>query len=880
VTASNVAGSYTTTIMNSGGGPTGPVNTNSGSGEQTNNTIIGGSGNTQYNATNQYFHGTQVSNEDRLDEDFRKTLFLTSPEIDRENLIDTKEGRVSNTCEWIRSTKEYEAFLEGTHRMLWIWGEPGKGKTMLSIFLSQELEQKSETKTIYFFCRAEHEKRNTAIAVLRGLLWHLTGIYPELARVLRKNCEPAVKDALSSRETLWASFKGLIAVIQSERLYCVIDGLDECDESSQQWLARKFVSLHNDDDTSSCNVIVLSRYLVELKDMHQVNLDSDYTEQVGTDVKVFVEARTEELFQRITLSDTHRNELRERLFEGSQGSFLWVGFAMIDLLRQKNENGVMRALGRLPAGLFPLYDRMLRDVEADSKELSLCVLRSVALACRPLTLDELAFVASSRSAPSGPPITALNMRNLTEGCGPLFRIKENIVTLVHESVRDYTKEATLPDGLGSNTRKTHLQFAWACIDTLTREARESHLTAYARIFWPHHAIEADGLAVELFSHPSCFFAESSKLRSRWWSEYRLVGHGPMWLSQEKLESISQLHMACFLGIAFWAKDILNKQRLRFSKIPLMLRNPLAKRDQTGWTALHWAAYGGQVAAVELLLSRKAIPDARDKEFGRTALHWAADQGHEATVELLLLHMVNADAKDKLCGETALQLAAHRGHQNVAKMLLDCRANVNVPRHDGRTALHQASYKGRTSLVKLLVDHGADVHAEDENGATALYWATEKAATVKLLLDHGANANTEDNSNKTVLHMAASNQARDTIRLLLDRGADIKSTDNNGRNVLYYAFEYYMDIPWYQSTISLLLERHADINARNQRGQTALLKILEDKDSEYFRDMIPTDLGVVVRAMVKHGAQFDVESAEGKRILQLIREGDLIAYLYR
>lgn len=87
--------------------------------------------------------------------------------------------------------------------------------------------------------------------------------------------------------------------------------------------------------------------------MHQVNLDSDYTEQVRTDVKVFVEARTEELFQRITSSDTHRNELREKLLEGSHGSFLWVGFAMIDLLRHKNENGVMRALGRLPAGLIP-----------------------------------------------------------------------------------------------------------------------------------------------------------------------------------------------------------------------------------------------------------------------------------------------------------------------------------------------------------------------------------------------------------------------------------------------------------------------------------------------------------------------------------------------
>jgi ankyrin repeat protein len=871
--ASNITGSYTTTIMNSGGGPTGPVNTNSGIGEQMNNNIIGGSGNTQYNATNQYFHGTQVPNEDRLDEDFRKTLFLTSPEIDRENLIDIKEGRVSNTCEWIRTTKEYEAFLEGTHRMLWVWGEPGKGKTMLSIFLSQELEQKSKTKTIYFFCRAEHEKRNTAIAVLRGLLWHLTGIYPELVRVLRKNCEPAVKDALSSRETLWASFKGLIAVIQSERLYCVIDGLDECDESSQQWLARKFVSLHNDDSTSSCNVIVLSRYLVELKDMHQVNLDSDYTEQVRTDVRLFVEARTEELFQRITFSDTHHNELRERLFEGSQGSFLWVGFAMIDLLRQKNENGVMRALGRLPAGLFPLYDRMLRDIEPGSRDLSLCILRSVALACRPLTLDELAFVVSCRLARSGPPITVQKIRELTEGCGPLFRIKQEIVTLVHESVRDYTKEATLPDELGSNARKTHLQFAWACINTLARGVQEDSFAAYAATFWPYHAIESDRLAVELFSHPSCFFAGSSKLRSKWWDAYAEADHRLTVLSCERKEHISQLHMACFLGIKFWAEDILDNRKPRFAKMSLMVRDPITKRDRSGWTALYWAAFGGQVATVELLLNRKANPDTRDKGFGRTALHWAAEQGHEATVELLLHHMVNADAKDKLCGETALHLAADQGHQNVAKLLLDFRADVNLPGHGGRTALHQASYNGRTSLVKLLIDHGADVHAEDENGATALYWAIEKAATVKLLLDHGADANTKDNSNKTVLHMAASNQAGDTIRLLLDCGADIKSTDNNGRNVFYYAFEYYLDIARYQSTVSLLLERHADINARNRRGQTALLKILENEDSKDFWDVIPGDLGVLVRAMVKHGAQFDVGSAEGERILQLIQEGD-------
>jgi hypothetical protein len=682
----------------------GPINTNSGSGRQTNNTISGGSGNAQYNATNQYFHGIQAPSEVQQDEDFRKALFLTSPEIDRRNLIDIKEGRVSNTCEWIQTTKEYEAFLEGTHRMLWIWGEPGKGKTMLSIFLSQKLELERFSKTIYFFCRAEHEKRNTAVAVLRGLLWHLIGMCPELTRVLRKKCEPAVEDALSSRETLWTSFKELVVAVQSKRLYCVVDGLDECDESSQQWLARKLSSVH--EDTSGCSFVVLSRYLLELKDTHQVNLNSDYTEQVRSDVKVFVEVRTEELFQRITFSESHRNELQERLFEGAQSSFLWVRFAMIDLLRQKNEHGVMRALGRLPAGLFPLYDRMLWDIEPDARELSLCILRYVALARRPLTLKELAIVISCRLAQSGPPLTGQNIRDLTESCGPLFRINEEIVTLVHESVRDYTKEATLPDGLGSNTRKTHFQFAWACISTLAQEI-QGPLAAYAAAFWPHHAIESDRLAVDLFSHPSCFFAESSELRSKWWC---INGQFDTRLrkSDRECDSISQLHIACFLGIKSWVEAIFGKQNARFPRISSMLWDPVAKRDPWGWTALIWAAFGGQTAIVELLLDRKANPDARDKMYGRTALHWAASAGHEATVASLLHHSdhtVNVDAVDTFSGGTALHVAALLGHFTVAKLLLDRGASVDARTDYGWTALRKASYAGHTALVKLLIDHG-------------------------------------------------------------------------------------------------------------------------------------------------------------------------------
>lgn len=127
-----------------------PQNVNNSTREQLlNANISGGSHNVQYNAHEQHFHGEALP----LDVELRKALFLTSPELDRSNLI------------------------------LTIWGSPGRGKTVLSIFLTEELERRG--KAIFYFCGAEDEKRNSATSVLRGLLRHLTFKHPRLMASLR-----------------------------------------------------------------------------------------------------------------------------------------------------------------------------------------------------------------------------------------------------------------------------------------------------------------------------------------------------------------------------------------------------------------------------------------------------------------------------------------------------------------------------------------------------------------------------------------------------------------------------------------------------------------------------------------------------------------------
>ena len=60
--------------------------------------------------------------------------------------------------------------------VLWLHGNPGTGKTTLSLFLVDEIEKpvaSSHGKQVltYFFCDIASEDRKTAVAVLQGLLF-------------------------------------------------------------------------------------------------------------------------------------------------------------------------------------------------------------------------------------------------------------------------------------------------------------------------------------------------------------------------------------------------------------------------------------------------------------------------------------------------------------------------------------------------------------------------------------------------------------------------------------------------------------------------------------------------------------------------------------
>jgi ankyrin repeat protein len=120
------------------------------------------------------------------------------------------------------------------------------------------------------------------------------------------------------------------------------------------------------------------------------------------------------------------------------------------------------------------------------------------------------------------------------------------------------------------------------------------------------------------------------------------------------------------------------------------------RDERGWTAAMWAAWGGHKEVLEALGKRGADMHAQSMD-GVMPLMVAAGRGHRGVVELLLDRGVNVKAKDE-DGNTALMAAARGGHEEVVKLLLAKKANPSTRNNAHKTATELA----KTASIKALL----------------------------------------------------------------------------------------------------------------------------------------------------------------------------------
>ncbi|KFY68330.1 hypothetical protein V498_10663 [Pseudogymnoascus sp. VKM F-4517 (FW-2822)] len=825
-----------------------------------------------------------------------EALFLTNPRDDREALLQTKGPRVRGTCEWIKANELYSSWLQSSSQLLWLSGGPGKGKTMISIFIAEELEQTAadtqDTLFLQYFCDNKSDKRNTGVAIIRGLLFQLLQLQPKLVEYILPRFE-VEKESLFTLEALWRIFEAMICDTTLGTVYCVLDGLDECEESSLLVLLEKLEALFSADSSSThrLKLLIVSRdhpeFILEiLSQFPCIRLDTHTNMEIDTDVRHFIEVRVDELAAKKKYSPSLRAHVEKVFAHRANGTFLWVGI-VADQLTKYTWSEVEEALkDHFPPGLEELYARMLLQIERNRRETAAKIFLWVTMAFRPLSLSELSAAIDIVITPSTSFSRDEVMRDKISHCGYFLTVKNDEVSLIHQSAKDYLTRKT-PDSNPTleffrlKEEVGHIEIARKCFDYLQNGAlaggkvdlssNSLHLKAfpllsYAALNWPHHTkyVPRSEYIVDP-SHP--FYEKKSQTWESWLKTYWAATseEGPP-------DLFTPLHLASWFGILPLAENILSKKGLVDTISIFNKRHRINKRDGYGRTALWGAARYGHEALVHLLLENGAEIKTKGEFRGGakvTALYWAAATGSIAVLQLLLKKgaIVNDVVwTESRFGGTALLAAITNEDEAAALFLIENGANINA-KFDANgakiTLLYVASTIGSMAIVQLLLEKGADSQEVSQTNKglmeTSLVAAARigHEAIVQLLLkkeaDIEVNLERRDTARTEALSTAVINRKEAVVQLLLTNGVDVNTRIEPELGVrvqvLYMAVEQGSE-----TVVRLLLKNGADIEANVEKGDifraTALYSAAWDGNEAMVRLLLEN--GADIQANVVHG----------------------------
>ncbi|KAI1111658.1 hypothetical protein F5Y14DRAFT_424372 [Nemania sp. NC0429] len=658
-------------------------------------------------------------------------------------LIELSPKRAPSTCEWILTTSEYKSFLSTSPPgIFWIRGGRGVGKTTLACFLIENITGTLHTEDtiLYFFCNRNNERLNNATSIVAGLLWRLVNQQPALffqtPKVLNhvhNRVDSVSKDEILDERTLWYIFINMMRNPQTSLHYCLIDGLDECDESSQIFIQESILKAEVEYPNLP-KFIVTSNKLPRIRpSMILLDLTSTTSyESIQQDINRFIEHTANGLIETFPFLGTWGSKLIGALQAKSEDNFLLASLIADDIKLKLYKGGpaaVKIALETIPSGLSQYYDTKLRQLPPGpiSKQISLWV----ALAKRPLTVHELAIGigVSPRDSFTSEQV----MKEYIESCAAIVTIDNDFVYFVNVSMTEYlcyVLEKNSPFAI--NTQNGHLQIAKRCLEYMNKELSltdrknwssgklQSRLPflSYAALYFPDHARTSSSDIGETLDLQ--FFSSASPLCKLWLNVYCSLSRHP-----SLYPGIPVLHMLSCFGIAPLVSILLEKK----------------------------AQY-----------AIKGIDEKDDK--GHTALQLALNHSHDAVVAELLMR--GADYNIKYQG-IRTNISYIRGDRNTVTQL------PFLPFNEGIPTLHSVCYHGYGAGAEMLLNYGADVNRRSvcfalnityiEGNDNRVYQTLAGRRLISLLLG-------SEEAGFSALHLAALRGHEGIVKLLLDTGADI------------------------------------------------------------------------------------------------------------
>ncbi|KAJ5377104.1 hypothetical protein N7509_013990 [Penicillium cosmopolitanum] len=196
---------------------------------------------------------------------------VTDPRDTKLTIRQTRGAALKESYVWILRHPQFQCWRDSNDsQVLWIKGNPGKGKTMLLCGIIDELyptsklaDPQAKTLLSFFFCQATIPKLSNAHAVLRSLIYMLVDTQPVLLSSIQKRFKDTGELRFRDAE-VWVAlcnmFSDILQSASADKIYIVVDALDECMQDEGKLL--QFI-LHKTNKLPHVKWIILSRNYVE-----------------------------------------------------------------------------------------------------------------------------------------------------------------------------------------------------------------------------------------------------------------------------------------------------------------------------------------------------------------------------------------------------------------------------------------------------------------------------------------------------------------------------------------------------------------------------------------------------------------------------------------
>ena len=523
-------------------------------------------------------------------------------------------------------------------------------------------------------------------------------------------------------------------------------------------------------------------------------------------------------------------------------------YCQIVYLRGCLPRRIRHALTELPETLDDTYKRTLREINHANWELAHHLLQCIAVASRPLRVQELADVLAfdfeagpiarfySTWRLENPAYTVLNT------CSSLVSIVNldgsQVIQFSHFTVKEFLTSTRLAETSDVITRRYHISMisahtlaAQACLGILlhldkdiTRDGLQKlPLVEYAARHWFDHA-QFENVFPNVEHGMKQLFDPSKPHLTIWvW----IYDPACLWHTDERSKRPSlplggPLHYAALCGL--------------HTMVPYLVVEH--SQDVNAWglykksTPLHWASFRGHVEVVRALLKHGADVTAQNED-GMTPLHWASRKGRAEAIDVLLQHGADATARD-INKSTPLHHASIGGYVESVRVFLEHNVDSTAQDKNGWTPLHCASYEGHVGVTRTLLEHGVDATVRDRKGRTPLHRVSSEGnlEVILVFLEHGVDLTAQDKDGWTPLHRASLGGHVEVVRVLLDHGVDMSAQDKNGCAPLHYASrEGHVEV------IRALLTCGACATAKDKNGWSPLFWACEKGREEVVRILL-------------------------------------------